>query len=226
MFRSWSAHTSVRACLALVIGAIGCAAPFQSRLSEVAIAPNRLVVLPVVVKERYLDFNGDRQMDTEANDAARDNVSAALREQALARGAHVFVPTAFDGHPPSVRQLYGELWRWMENASVEIAAQKAGRRDFGRHSVGDWRFERDLAPLADALQSDMALSLLIRETKDLGDWHGVSAACVVSLRNGQMIWCHTEDSPWPNLKDSIAAKAAVQKLLTGIDTSPTSVVTK
>ena len=205
------------AAIALVVGALGCAAPFQSRAPDVTIAPSRLVVLPVIVKERTRNLNGDRQMDVETTDAARDNVAAALRDQTTARGAHVFVPAAFDGHDPSVRQLYGELWRWMETASAEIAAQKAGRRDFGRHSVGEWRFHRDLAPLGDALQADMALTLLIRETKDYGEWQGVSAACVVSLRDSRMIWCHAVDGPWGNLKNPAIAQAAVRDLLTGLD---------
>jgi hypothetical protein len=207
----------VRAGIALLAGALGCAAPFQSRRPDVAITPSRMVVLPVVVKEFELDLNADRQMDSEANDAARDNVAAAVRAETQARGAHLFAAEAFDGHDPAARQLYADLWRWMENASVEIAAQKAGRRDYGRHSVGDWRFHRDLAPLGDALQADTALTLLIRETKDHGNWRGVSAACVVSLRDSRMIWCHGEDDPWGNLKDPAVAQAAVRSLLAGLD---------
>ncbi len=217
VFRHRCGRPSVRAGVALLVGALGCAAPFQRRLPDVVIAPGRMVVLPVIVKEFDLDFNGDRQMDAETNDAARDNVAAAVRDQTKARGARLFVPGAFDGHDPSVRQLYADLWRWMENVSVEIAAQRAGRRDFGRHSVGDWRFHRDLAPLGDALDADTALTLLIRETKDHGKWRGISAACVVSLRDGRMIWCHDEDDPWGNLKDPAVAQAAVRDLLTGLD---------
>ena len=139
-----------------------------------------MVVLPVIVKEFDLDpQRRPRGWQAETTDAVRDNVAAALREQMGARGARPFVPQAFDGHDPSVRQLYADLWRWMENASVEIAAQRAGRRDLGRHSVGDWRFHRDLAPLGDALDADTALTLLIHETKDHGNWRGISAACVV-----------------------------------------------
>jgi hypothetical protein len=226
LFRHRCGRPSVRAGVALLVGALGCAAPFQRRLPDVAIAPSRMVVLPVIVKEFDLDFNGDRQMDAETNDAARDNVAAAVGDQTKARGAHLFVPKAFDGHDPLVRQLYADLWRWMENASVEIAAQKAGRRDFGRHSVGDWRFHRDLAPLGDALQADTALTLLIRETKDHGNWRGISAACVVSLRDSRMIWCHDEDDPWGNLKDPAVAQAAVRDLLTGLDAPAASAPAK
>ncbi len=196
------------------------------RVPDVTITPSRLVVFPVIVKERYLDFNGDRQMNAEANDAARDNVAAAVRDQTKVRGAHLVVPTAFDGHDPSVRQLYADVWRWMETASVEIAAQRAGRRDSGRHSVSDWRFHRDLAPLGDALQADMALTLVIRETKDYGNWQGVSSACVVSLRDSRMIWCHDEDDPWGNLRNPAVAQAAVRDLLTGLDAPAASAVAK
>jgi hypothetical protein len=210
----------------LFVGVLSCAASFQSRRPDVAMTPSRMVVLPVIVKEFELDSNADRQMDAETNDPARDNVAAAVRDQTRARGAHPFVPQAFDGHDPSVRQLYTDLWRWMESTSVEIAAQKAGRRDFGRHSVGDWRFHRDLAPLGDALQADTALTLLIRETKDHGNWRGVSAACVISLRDNRMIWCHAEDDPWGNLKDPSVAQAAVRDLLTGLDGPPIGAAAK
>src|SRR5437868_5507538 len=80
--------------IGLLTGALCCAAPFQSRLPDVAIASSRMVVLPVVVKEFNLDFNGDRQKDPETNDAARDNIAAAVGDQMKARGAHVFVPEA------------------------------------------------------------------------------------------------------------------------------------
>jgi hypothetical protein len=210
----------------LLTGVLCCAAPFQSRLPNVAIAPSRMVVLPVVVKEFTLNINRDRERDLDTNDAARDNVAAAVRDQMKARGAHVFAPEALNGTDRSLPQLYADLWRWMENASVEIAAQKGGRRDFGRHSVGDWRFHRDLAPLGDALQADTALTLLIRETKDHGNWRGVSAACVVSLRDSRMVWCHDEDDPWGNLKDPTVAQAAVRDLLTGLDAPSASTAGK
>ncbi len=216
----------MRAGVVLLVSSLGCAAPFEMRAPDVMIAPSRLSVFPVIVKERYLDFNADSQIDAEANDGARDNVAAAVRDQTTARGAHLLVPKAFEGHDPSLRQLYVDLWRWMENASVEIAAQRAGRRDFGRHSVRDWKFHRDLASLIDPLQADMALSLLIRETKDHGNWRGVSAACVVSLRDSRMIWCHAEDDPWGNLRDPAVAQAAVRDLLRGLDAPATAAAAK
>jgi hypothetical protein len=203
-----------------VVGVPGCAAPFLSRLPDVAISPSRMVVFPVVVKEFELDINADRTMQPETTDLVHDNIAAAVRDQTNPPGAHAFAPQALDGHDPSVRQLYADLWRWMEVASIEIAAQKEGRRDFGRHSVGDWRFHGDLAPLGDALQADTALTVLFRETKGHGEWRGVSAACAVSLHDGRMVWCHDADGPWGNLKDPAVAQAAVHELLADLTASP------
>lgn len=203
-----------------IVGALGCAAPFGSRVPEVAIAPDRMVVFPVVVKEFELDANADRKMDSETTNLARDNITAAVRDQTNQLGAHAFAPQAFDGHDPSVRKVYGDLWRWMEVAAIEIAAQKEGRRDYGKHSVGEWRFHGDVAPLGEALQADTALGVLFRESKGYGEWRGVAAACAVSLRDGRMLWCHDADGPWGNLKDPPVAQAAVRELLAGLTAAP------
>jgi hypothetical protein len=115
-------------------------------------------------------------------------------------------------------------------ASLEIAAQKDGHRDFGRHSVGDWRFHGDLAPLADALQADTALTVLVRDTQlsagraMMGGvyWRQIGVACLLSLHDGRMLWCDAKIDAWGDLQKPAVAEAAVRQLLAGLDAPPSA----
>jgi hypothetical protein len=169
----------------------------------------------------------------EADDAVRDNVDGEIHRQASLRGARLFAPTDFEGQDPSVRLLYARLWRWTAAASMEIAAQKTGHRDFGRHSVGDWRFGGNLGPLADALQADTALAVVVHDTHETAGrailngmahrytfWKQIGVACLVSLHDGRMIWCDVRVDAWGDLKTPAVAGAAIRELLASLDAPP------
>lgn len=221
-------RSDVAGVLVCALGALGCGPSFQNRLPDVFITPARMVVLPVIVKELELDTSEETTLQHDPSDVVRDNIEAAVGAETSARGAHPFAPKVMDGHDPSLRLLYARLWRWTETASIEIAAQKDGHRDFGRHSVGDWRFRGDLGPLGDALQADAALTVLIRDTQlsagraMMGSvyWRQIGAACLVSLHDGRMIWCDSKVDAWGNLQTPAVAQAAVRELLAGLDASP------
>jgi hypothetical protein len=219
--------------LACAVGALGCGPAFQTRLPDVAIVNARMVVLPPMVRELELDAGDESTQQDEATDVVRDNVVGEVQRQASLRGARVFAPNDFDGQDPSVRLLYARLWRWTATASLEIAAQKTGHRDFGLHSVGDWRFGGKLAPLADALQADTALTVVIHDTHETvghallnGMAHRytfykqIGVACLVSLRDGRMIWCDARVDAWGNLAKPEVAGAAIRELLAGLDAPP------
>jgi hypothetical protein len=213
--------------LVCALGALGCSPAFQNRLPDVVVTPARMVVLPVLVKELELDASEETTVQSDPSAIVRSNIEAAVGAQTAARGAHAFSPHAMDGRDPSLRLLYARLWRWTETASLEIAAQKDGHRDFGRHSVGDWRFHGDLGPLADALQADTALTVLIRETKQsaaramMGGiyWRQIGAACLISLHDGRMLWCAAKVDAWGDLQTPAVADAAVRELA-GLDAPP------
>ncbi len=185
-----------------------------------------MVVLPAAVKTFELDANNDR---TEQRDEiVRSNIDAAIRAEANALGIRVFA-RELDAQEPPVKALYARLWRWIPRVSVEIAAQQMGRRDFGLHSVGDWRFPESLAPLGSALQADTALTVFMSDTHDTGGrafamavtgghtyWTKVGTACAVSLRDGRMIWCRSRVDAWGDLKSASVASSAVGDLLAGL----------
>jgi hypothetical protein len=218
--------------LVCALGALGCSPAFQSRLPDVVVTPARMVVLPVLVKELELDASEETTLQSDPSAIVRSNIEAAVGAQTAARGAHAFSPNAMDGRDPAVRLLYARLWRWTETASIEIAAQKDGHRDFGRHSVGDWRFRGDLGPLADALQADTALTVLVRDTHQstaramMGGgiyWAQIGAACLISLHDGRMLWCDAKIDAWGDLQKPAVADAAIRQLLAGLDASPPAV---
>jgi hypothetical protein len=211
----------------LALEAVGCTS-FQNRVPDVPIAPARMVVMPVTVLAFELDASDERTLQEEATDAMRSNVDDAVRAEAAARGIR-FVTRELDNQDQGTKSLYGRLYRWTAKVSLEIAAQATGRRDFGRHSVGDWRFPGDLAPLAAALQAETALSVFVRDTSEttgrrlmggLGGvytyWKKIGVACLVSLHDGRMVWCETKVDAWFDLKDPKVASDAIGELLAGL----------
>jgi hypothetical protein len=219
--------------VACALGALGCGPAFQTRLPDVAIVPSRMVVLPPMVRELELDASDERTELAEADDAVRDSVDGEIHRQANLRGAHVFAPTDFDGQDPSVRLLYARFWRWTAAASMEIAAQKTGHRDFGLRSVGDWHFGGKLGPLADALRADTALAVVVHDTHETAGrailngmahsytfWKQIGVACLVSLHDGRMIWCDVRVDAWGDLKNPAVAGAAIRELLASLDAPP------
>lgn len=217
-----------RAFIVLALGAVGCAS-FQKRVPDAPMAPARMVVMPATVLAFELDAFDERTLQEEATDAMRSNVDDAVRAEAAARGIR-FVTRELDNQDQATKLLYAHLWRWTARVSLEIAAQATGRRDFGRHSVGDWRFPGNVAPLAAALQADTALSVFVRDTSEttgrrlMGGvagvytyWKKIGVACLVSLHDGRMVWCETKVDAWFDLKDPKVAAIAIGELLAGLD---------
>jgi hypothetical protein len=212
---------------ALAVTAVACTS-FQNRVPGVPVAPERTVVMPVTVLAFEVDASDERTVKEDATDAMRDNVDAAVRAQAASRGLRV-VARELDDQDQAVKSLYGRLWRWSAKVSLEIAAQATGRRDFGRKSVGDWRFPGNVAPLGPALQADTALSIFVRDTTEstgrrilagmsgsYSYWKKIGVACLVSLHDGRMLWCETKVDAWRDLRDPQTATAAITDLLAGL----------
>src|SRR5580698_5417022 len=207
----------------LALGTIGCGPTFQNRVPEVAIVPSRMIVLPVLVRVYELDANDDRTVQGDATDVVRSNIEEAVRAQASLRRLRVFSPNDLKGQDESVRLLFARLWRWTESASIEIAAQKTGHRNFGLHSVGDWRFRPSPAALSEALAADTALTVMISDTHltvGYASWKQIGVACLLDLHDGRMIWCDALVDAWRSLKNPAIAQEAVHELLAGLDAPP------
>jgi len=213
--------------VAIVISFLGCGGPsFQTRVPDASITPTRMLVLPVIVKTYELDASDDR---TEHRDEIiQSNIDAAVRAEATSHSIRVFA-RELDSQDLTVKSLYARLWRWIPRATTEIAAQQRERQDFGRHSVGDWQFPGNLAPLGDALQADTALAVFVSDTGETAcrrfvegmtrsytSWKRLGAACVISLRDGRMIGCYSRVDAWGNLKNPGVAAAAVGEMFDGL----------
>jgi hypothetical protein len=220
-------HKSMAGFVVAVISCFGCGGPsFQTRVPDAAITPTRMIVLPAVVKTYELDATDSRAEHRDEN--LDSNIAAAVRTQATGRGLRLFT-RELDAQELAVKSLYARLWRWIPKASMEIAAQQTGRRDSGRHSVGDWRFPGDLSPLGAALQADTALTVFVSDTREttgrsvalaLGGgstyWKRVGVACVISLRDGRPLACDSRVDAWGDLNNPGVATAAVSELFDGL----------
>jgi len=115
-------------------------------------------------------------------------------------------------------------WGW--RASFQIAQQQGHVANYGRASVGDWRFGGDVGRVRDALKMPMALFVVIRDmsqtkgrvvasflTGSHTRWLRVGIACIADLDDGRMIWCDSRVDRWDDLSDPDVARAAVRDLL-------------
>ncbi|HMF42916.1 MAG TPA: hypothetical protein VKQ32_19725 [Polyangia bacterium] len=213
----------VRAFVVLAVGVAGCHS-FQNRRPDVPIRPAQMILLPITVMAIELDADEARTVQEDTTDTLQTNIEAAVHAEAAARGIRVFA-REMDGQDEATKKLYGRLWGWSSKATLEIAAQATGRFDFGRQSVGDWRFPGDVAPLAAALRADTALTVYVRDTtattgrtllKGNISWKKIVAACVVSLRDGRMVWCDSNVDSWGDLKNPGTAARIVNELLAGL----------
>lgn len=217
----------------LSLAASGCGPDFQTRLPNAVIVPSRMEILPPQVREQEIDTADERSNLAEAKDVVGDNVKAELDRQAQYRRATVFRPRDYGAMDPALRPIYNELWRWAGIASLEIAAQETGHRNFGLHSVGDWQFRGDLAPLRAAWQTDTALMVTVHDTHESTGrvilsglagvrsyWKQIGVACLVSLFDGRMIWCNVRADAWHDLRVPANARTAIYELLSGLDPAP------
>lgn len=222
-----------------VLAASGCGPAFQTRLPNAAIVQSRIEILPPRVSEQEVDLADERTNMAEAKDLVADNVKAEIARQAKYRGARLFRSSDYGAMDPAVRPIYDRLWRWAAIASFTIAAQKTGRHDFGMHSVGDWQFPGNLAPLRAALQMDTAMMVVVHDMHEstgrvvlthmfgiYSYWKQVGVACLVSLLNGRMIWCNVRVDAWPDLRVPVNAQKAVYDLFSGLDPEPQSAAKK
>jgi len=119
--------------------------------------------------------------------------------------------------------------RWGVIASLEIGAQRAEIRNYGRHSVADWMFHGDLSPMREALDADYALLTVFKQAREttgrqvlnvLGGGYTVGKqidiACVADLRDGHMVWCASKKEDRHDLGEDDQARSVLAELLRGL----------
>ena len=205
---------SLRACsfLLLLAGATGCIPAVHNRVPDSAIVPDHLTALPPQVVVYTLDSAGERAPQTDAADElgiqAQREVAAVMR----AVGGRVT--------PPEQVAACGEpclrFFRWGSIASLEIAAQRLEIRNYGSNSVADWVFPGDINLVRAALGSDLALLVVLKQTRQTSRYtvgKQIDVACVADLRDGKMTWCSLVRDEKGDLAQREQIGAVIRRLL-------------
>ena len=205
---------SLRACslFLLLAGATGCIPAVWNRAPDSAILPEQVTALPPLVVVYTLDSSGER---VARNDAADELMLRAQREVAS-------VMNAIGGHvtPPEQVGACGEpclrFFRWGSIASLEIAAQRLEIRNYGSNSVADWVFPGDINLVRAALGSDLALLVVLKQTRQTSRYtvgKQIDVACVADLRDGKMTWCSLVRDEKGDLAQREQIGAVIRRLL-------------
>jgi hypothetical protein len=233
-----AARSRTQAWLIFALFLIGCA-PFQHRAKTLTARPVRVVAFPAFTQAIELDAAGKRKPLDAWTDAMAAPLNAEVTRWAVGYGGHMFPET----DAMMVPVIYRKFRKWTASALVEIAAQKTGRADFNRHSVDEWRFDQNLAPVRHLVDADFALVTLFNDGRNTAGriashlfmgpvasglqnkqrqiyWTQVGAACLVDLNDGRMVWCNARADSWGDLSVPATARTAVGELLTDLYYGP------
>lgn len=181
-----------------MVATTGCIPALQNRVPAEEIPPNRLVAVPPQVLIYTLDASDKRSFDDQAAEAVAGTAREVIRgivnqERALFADPEALVACGL----PCAR-----LFRWGGLATLEIGLQREQIKNFGFHSVTNWRFHGDLSAVRASLGADFMLFVTLKQTRQttgrqilyaLGGTYTygkqIDAACVADLRDGAMVWC-------------------------------------
>lgn len=181
----------------LLVAATGCMPALHNRVSGNAIVRPRLVAMPPQLLLRKLDAE-DNTSNEHPSSNVRLDAEGALRAIIKENGVHFAEPGEFAacGLPCDTLRHWGTV------ATQEIGLQREGIRDYGSHSVADWRFGSDLSAVRKSLDADFALFVTLKQTREttgrkvvMALAHSyttglqINAACVADLHDGRMVWC-------------------------------------
>ena len=196
----------------LLAESTGCIPAVHNRVPDSAIEPDHVTALPPQVVVYALDSSGERVVQ---HDAADELMVRAQREVAA-------VMSAMGGRvtPPERVVACGEpclrFFRWGSIASLEIAAQRLEIRNYGLASVADWAFPGDIEVVRAALGTDMALLIVLKQTRQTrGHTVGkqIDVAGVADLRDGKMTWCSLAKDEKGDLAQREQTGAVIRRLL-------------
>jgi hypothetical protein len=208
------------------LGLIGCAPAFEKRLKGREPVLSRLAVMPVVTIAVEKDFNGATMPKPAWEEAMAKNAGSEVLRLVTARGGFEVPEEKVEDCGQDCLELMSRLMKWGTTSSFEIAAQMHGRADFGVRSVGGWRTTRDYGPLRRAIGADYVLFVVLRDIWDTtgaaigkvfagihSSFRQVGVACIASLVDGRMIWCHVEVDRGGDLRTAPGARRLVELLL-------------
>lgn len=210
--------------LALVMasGSGGCIPTLANRAPAEAIPPARLVGLPPQVLVHTLDAYNHNSVDEDATSAVSWEAEHELGDMISKLGVRPAEHLALMG----CGALCARFARWGGLATLEIGLQREKIRNYGSHSVADWRFRADLSAARAALDADYALFVVFKQTRQtdgrkvllaLGGGHTfgkqIDAACIADLRDGRMIRCVSECDDTGDIDDPGRVRAVLRTLL-------------
>lgn len=202
----------------------------EMRVNDFTTVPSRIVVMPVFAGAAELDFDGNHKTKRKRAAAMQTHADAEVARWASTRGASMLSLEKLEPCGERCEQLLETFLEWGVRSSLEIAAQRRGRYDYGRESVSDWTAPQDYGLLRKALGADVALLVVLRDTRETtgrligGAFIGrrtyfkqVTVACAATLDGyAQMKWCHADADRWANLSDEATVRAAVRELLSDL----------
>lgn len=209
------------AVFALFTSAMGCIPAVQNRVAESAIAGRRVTALPPQVLVYELDAYEHHPIDRRAARTVAEKVEPLLQSIMAANAGRLARPdTIKECGAPCIQFL-----EWGGLATLEIGLQREQVRNYGRHSVGDWEYRRDLDDVRDALEADFVLFVVFKQTRQTpggrllnGSVTGkqVDAACVLDLWDGRMSWCTSIKDDEGDIAEPGRIPAVLNKLLVGV----------
>lgn len=211
--------------LGLLVATTGCIPALQNRVPAEGVPPNRLVAVPPQVLIYTLDAFDHRSLDDPASDAvastAREAVQAIVnQERALFADREALIACGL---------ACARLYAWGGLATLEIGLQREQIRNFGFHSVTNWRFHGDLSPVRASTGADFMLFVTLKQTRQTtgrkvvsalggGYTYGkqIDAACVADLRDGAMVWCTSVKDDSGDIADPGRVPQVIQAMLRGL----------
>jgi hypothetical protein len=189
-----------------------------------------VVALPPVALVNVVDFYGNFEDQEKASDAITSKVEPQLLAIVQENGGRVASPADLE----ACGALCGRLMMWGVVASLEIGAQRAEIRNYGRHSVADWAFRGDLSTLRRTFDADYVLLTVFKQTRQT-DGHKlgmalaggytvgkqIDVACMADLRSGHMAWCATKKDDSSDLGENGRPCLILAELLGGVFRTPT-----
>ena len=208
--------------LGLLTAAGGCIPALANHAPAEAIPRARLISMPPQVLVHTLDGFNKNSMEEDVSSAvaweAERDLGDMVPEVGIRPAEHLALMTC--------GVLCARLIRWGALATLEIGLQREKIRNYGFHSVTDWRFRANLSAARQALDADYALFVVLKQTRQttgrkvaqaLGGGYTIGkqidAACVADLRDGRMIRCVSERDESGDIDDPGRLRQVLRTLL-------------
>ena len=206
----------------LLLACAGCIPALSNRVPAEAIPHARLTSMPPQVLVYTLDANNKGSVEDDVSSAVGWEADRELADMVAELGVRPAEHQAL----LTCGMICARLLRWGGLATLEIGLQREQIRNYGFHSIADWRFRADLSAVRKALDADYALFVALNQTRQTtgrrvlqalagGATFGkqINAACIADLRDGRMIRCVSKKDDLSDIDDPGRLRQVLQTLL-------------